>query len=157
MRRLFGPMLRSLLATGLLASAGCYAYLPASPSDRSALSGGPIQLTLSDSGAVVLTPLIGPAITTLEGQLVVDSGATYVLSMSKSARRDGTETDWRGERLAVPHALVSSLATRRFSTTRTLAFTALATTVLVGVTEAFVGGGGASTPGPTPGGPGTGK
>lgn len=156
MDRLSAQMLRPIVLAAVLTSAGCYAYIPAAPADPS-LWKAPIQLSLTDSGAVVLAPLVGPSIVTLEGQLVADSGATYVVSMSKASRRDGSEIDWRGERVTVPHVLVAGVAARHFSRTRTLAFSALATGVLVGITEAFVGTGSASAPGPTPGGPGTGK
>lgn len=148
-------MKRALATLVVVGSVGCYAYVP--PPNGGPATGNPIQLALTDSGAVVLTPLIGPSIATLEGQLVADSAATYVLSVSKTSRRDGSEMDWRGERVAVPHVLVSSVGTRRFSRGRTLLLSALTTGVLLGISQAFVGGGGATVPGGTPGGPGSGK
>jgi hypothetical protein len=90
----------------LFALTACYAFVPAAPGRRAV--GGAIQLTLTDSGAAVLTPIVGPFVATLEGRLIEDSSATYILEVSKTTRKDGAETDWRGERVSIPHALVAT-------------------------------------------------
>jgi len=139
----------------LLAGLGCYAYIPASPG-RS-LTNKEIQLSLTDSGTVVLAPFVGPSIATVDGRLVRDSADTYLLNVTQTARRDGTETEWRGERLVVPRSLVYAVSTRQFSRGRTLLFSALTTGALIAIAEAFAGGGGATVPGGTPTGPPGGK
>jgi O-acetyl-ADP-ribose deacetylase (regulator of RNase III) len=106
---------------------------------------------------VALTPLVGPSVAVIEGRLDRDSAATYVVSVSQTTRRDGAETDWHGERVAVPHALVAQLATRKFSRTRTVAIGAIGTGLLAAITEAFVGGSGASVSGAGSGGVRSGK
>jgi hypothetical protein len=144
----FSSVTRCLLPVALIASVGCYAYLPP-PSGRS-IVGDDIQLMLTDSGTVVLAPLVGPSIGTIEGRLAVDTAGTYVVSLTKVARRDGADIDWRGERVAIAHTLVATVGARQFSRGRTFLFGALATGALVGIAEAFVGGGGATVPGGTP-------
>jgi len=140
----------------LVVSSSCYAYLPTMPNVRP-LPGSEVQLGLTDSATVVLASSVGPSVGTITGRLAADSGDMYVLSVTKTERRDGIESDWRGERLAISRALVTSVATRRFSPGRTILFSALTSGALVAIAEAFAGGGGATTPGGTPTGPPAGK
>jgi hypothetical protein len=72
-------------------------------------------------------------------------------------RRDGAATDWRGEKVEVPHGLISQVATRQLSRTRTIAFSALATGLLAAISEAFAGGSGGSVSGAAGAGVRTGK
>jgi len=97
MRR-FAPLL------GLVS--GCYGYYPISESGP---AGRDVQMTLTDSGAVVLARQVGPFADELNGRLVSMSGNDYVLAMSSVHQRDGNETSWRGERVAVPRPLVARL------------------------------------------------
>lgn len=135
--------------------AGCYAYVPTS-SPRP-VTGSDVQLALTDSGTLAMTPFVGPSVGLVTGRVVGDSSGSYVLSITRTARRDGIETDWRGERIAVSRALISDVATRRFSPGRTVLFSALTGGALVAIVEAFAGGGGATSPGGTPTGPPSGK
>jgi hypothetical protein len=116
-----------------------------------------VHLALTDSGTVVLAPFVGPSVESVEGDVIADTGGVYTLSVTKTTRRDGTETDWRGERVPVASILVANVGVRRFSTGRTVLLTALTTGALVAITEAFLGGGGATVPGGTPSGPPGGK
>jgi hypothetical protein len=147
--------LSSLALASVLASVACYAYLPTPMSG--AQPGSEVQLSITDSGTVVLASAIGPSVGIVDGRLLSDSGGSYLLNVTRTQRRDGTETDWRGERVVVPHELTSGIAMRRFSTGRTALFSTLATGALVAIAEAFGGNGGASAPGRTPIGTGTGK
>ena len=52
----------------LLPALGCYAYVPAVPG-RS-LTDREVQLSLTDSGAVVMAPLVGPSIATVDGRFI---------------------------------------------------------------------------------------
>jgi hypothetical protein len=133
------------LALAALASLGCYAYLP-TPNNRPS-PGNEVQLGLTDSGTVVLARLVGPSVGSVTGRFAGDSAGTYLLDVTHTARRDGTESDWRGERIAVDRALVTDVTTRRFSPGRTIVFGGLTTGALIAIVEAFAGGGGASAPG----------
>jgi hypothetical protein len=144
-----------LALASLMACAGCYAYMPTSGSVPA--TGADLQLTLTDSGTVVLSRSVGPSVGLLTGRFVGDSADTYLLNVTRTERRDGNGMEWRGERVGVPHALVSTVAVRKFSPGRTLLFGGLGTGALVAIAEAFAGGGGATVPGGTPTGPPTGK
>ena len=123
----------------LLLLSGCYAYLPAT-SGRS-LAGRAAELSLTDSGAVVLGPVIGPAAQSVAGRVVGDGNGSYVVSLENVHHRDGHDVRWRGERIVIPRALTSAAGERRFSPTRTALFAALATTALVSARQAFAGEG----------------
>jgi hypothetical protein len=122
----------------------CYGYYQPMVSN---LAGHQIQLAITDSGSVVLAPQVGFGIEALDGKLVADTAARYVVSVTGIRRRDGQESGWRGESVYVPHALVSGLTERRFSRARTTLFAAATTIAMVAVKHAFGGAGGATAPG----------
>jgi hypothetical protein len=133
-----------LVAVAVLSGTGCYGYYQPMNSN---LTGHQIQLSLTDSGAVILAPQVGFGIESVDGRLVTDSAARYVVSVSGIRRRDGIEADWRGEPVFIPHALVSSVMERRFSRARTTLFAVATTIALATVKHAFGGPGGATAPG----------
>ncbi len=136
-----------------LALGGCYGYYPSSGPTP---SGRDVQLTLTDSGSVVLARQIGVGIDALEGRLTADSANTFVIALSSTHKRDGGGSDWKGERLAVPRPLVLTIEERRFSRTRTALFSTTIAVALFAVRQGF-GGQGYSTPGSGLPSTGTGK
>jgi hypothetical protein len=140
--------LRSLVFLAPLLG-GCYEYLPArSPTN---LIGQRVQLALTDSGAVVLASRLGPSVEAVEGTLLADSLGSYRVAVTVTRMRSGTEMDWRGESVAVAHGLVWSLSERRFSPSRTLFASGLATAGVVGATIGLRGRGSSSAGSETPG------
>ena len=136
------PKTRRWLAAVTAASlvvCGCYGYLP--PQRGASLVGRQAQLLLSDSGAVVLTPVIGPSAESITGRVVTDSASSYVVSLSSVRRRGGEETMWRGERVAISRALITEAAERRFSPSRTALFSGILSAGLVAARFAFQGHG----------------
>jgi hypothetical protein len=90
---------------------------------------------------VVLAPRIGAGVIAIEGTFAGDSMGSYLVDMVVARQRSGAETDWKGERVLVPHALVASLERRELSASRTLFAGALAAAALVGITRALRGPG----------------
>ena len=127
---------------------GCYGYYQPMTSN---LTGHQLQLSITDSGAVILAPQVGFGIEAVDGRLVADSASRYIVSVSGIRRRDGLESDWRGESVNIPHALVSTVMERRFSRARTTLFAVATTIAMVAVKHAFGGAGGATSPGGSPG------
>jgi hypothetical protein len=148
-------MMRCLSLIALFLCSGCYAYLPTTANRP--VPGSDVQFALTDSGTVVLTAFVGPSVGSIGGRFIADSADTYLLNVTKTARRDGIETDWKGERIVVSRALISSVSTRSFSPGRTILFSAITTSALVAIVQAFAGGGGATTAGGTPIGPPSGR
>lgn len=134
----------------LTALNGCYGfYAPQSPR----LAGRDLELTLTDSGSVMLTPRVGVAVQSVDGRLLTDSAGVYAMAVQSTRRRDGMENGWRGELVEIPHVFVASLAERRFSTARTTLFAGALTIALVAIKGIFAGAGGSNSPGGVPGGP----
>jgi hypothetical protein len=131
----------ALVLCTLLAGA-CYEYVPAR--SVSSLLGQHVQLSLTDSGSVAMASRVGPSVEAIEGNLLADSAGAYVLGVTLTRARSGAETDWREERVAVPHALVASFAERRFSRSRSTFAGALMSAGVVALTVGLRGGGGSS-------------
>jgi hypothetical protein len=130
--------------------AGCYGYY--SPVAGGPLANRPVQLTLTDSGAVVLAPRVGPSVEVLSGTLLESTNESYLLAVATVLNRYGEETTWKGERVEIARRLVIRVEERRFSRSRTALFTGLLSAALISVEQAFLGRGNGA-PGPSPGGP----
>jgi hypothetical protein len=123
---------------------GCYGYYqPVTPD----LAGRLVQLSITDSGSVVLAPQVGYGIEAVDGKLIADSDMRYQVAVTGIRRRDGLEADWKGEPVNIPHDVVSTVMERRFSRTRTILLAGATTIAMVSVKRAFGGAGGATTPG----------
>jgi predicted alpha/beta hydrolase len=129
---------RTLALLPLLA--GCYVYRPVGAADP--VGRDRVRLTLTDSGAVNLASQLGPATEEVSGRVVSDSAGAYLVSVLGTRRRGGTETDWRGERVAIPRLLVSHAEERRFSRRRTVLASIAVMAAAIGAREAFWGPGG---------------
>lgn len=134
---------RVVCSAFLIIAGGCYGYYPAAGAQP---SGRDVQLTLTDSGAVVLASQIGPSAEAISGHVENDSETRFVLAVSDVRQRDGNEISWKGERLIVPRPLIAKIEERRFSRARTGLFGGAITVALVALRQAF-GGSGGSTPG----------
>lgn len=121
----------------MLGTIGCYAYLPAR--DANALVGRRASLELTDSGSVVLGSRIGQGITGIEGSYLGDSSGSFLLAVAVTRQRNGAESDWKGEHVGVPRSLVSSIAERELSTSRSIFAGALATVGIIALTTALRG------------------
>src|SRR4051812_5589894 len=116
----------------------CYGYYPVTPPGP---VGRQVEVTLTDSGAVVLARQIGPFAEAVSGRVAADSANNVIVSMSGVRQRDGSETSWKGERVSIPLPLVSRVSERRFSRARTLLFGGAAAVALIAVRSALGGSG----------------
>jgi hypothetical protein len=131
-------MIRSAIASLLLFLGGCYGYYPAvTPTPV----GRDVQVTLSDSGTFTLARQVGPQTAAIDGRLTLDSGNALVLSVTNVRRRDGSEVDWKGERVTVPRPVVIKVEERRFSRGRTTLFAGALAIGLLGTRQALGGSG----------------
>ena len=129
----------AVAAASLVLLGGCYGYLTPPPDES--LAGRSAQLWLSDSGAVVLASMIGPAAESLVGRVLSDTGATVIVALERVHQRGGNETDWRGEQIAVSRTLIIDTGTRRFSASRTALFSGIVGAGLIAARQAFQGRG----------------
>ena len=135
----------------MLALAGCYAYVaPRTASTPSAsIVGRSAEVTLTDSGAVVLAPRIGRAVEHIRGNVVSDNPSAIGLAVEQTIDRDGVETTWKHERVEIPHSLSRAVTVRQFSPSRTILFSGILSIALFAIEQGFRGGG-ANAPGPSP-------
>lgn len=144
-------IISALAAAASFSLTACYGYYEPAAQN---LTGHQLQLSITDSGSVVLAPQVGFGIEAVDGRLVADTASRYLVSVTGIRHRDGMENGWKGEPVYIPHSLVSGVMERRFSRARTTLFAAVTTIAMVGVKHAFGGAGGATAPGPGPGGGG---
>ena len=152
---MFSPKKQTIIAFVVAGTTACYGYYPLPMG--SSLDGKQLELSLTDSGAVVLAPRIGNGMDAISGTLAADSAGVYRMAVFGARRRDGQEIDWKGENVNVPHSLVARVRERRFSSARTSLFAVATGVALIALKSAFSGAGGATVPGPTPGPPGGGS
>ena len=147
---MLGPMSLRTARLALLfivpALAGCYGSYVTPNADGAV--GRRVQLSLSDSGSVMLASQLGPSSNAVEGRLVADSANLFLVSVVGVQRRDGSGSEWKGEGVAIPQPFVTRVAERRFSWGRTAITTVLTGAALVAAQQAFSGrgfGGGGGT------------
>ena len=135
------------LFLGLPLLGGCYGYYAAP--NANPVVGRRVQLSLSDSGSVMLAAQLGPGSNAVEGRLVSDSANLFLMSVVGVQRRDGNSAEWKGESVAIPRPFVTQVAERRFSWGRTALTTVITGAALVAAHQAFsgqgFGGGGGSS------------
>jgi hypothetical protein len=92
---------------------GCYTYR-ALPS-LEPVTGTRVSAELTDEGARELSGNIGPAVEHIEGQVLRVDSATIELAVLQVEGIRGWQSDWNGERVAIPRKAVAGLQQRRFS------------------------------------------
>jgi hypothetical protein len=138
------------LATTLLAL-GCHRYEPVTAA--AVARGSSVAVSLTDQGTANLGRLLGMGVGTVEGNLVTVSDTAYTLAVQLVRQRNGIETFWKGEHVAIPRLDVAEIRQRRFSRSKSALATVAVIAAAVGAVEAFIGTGSGSQP---PGGPGNG-
>lgn len=104
--------------------AGCYVNVPIGSTvpDR----GTTLAVRLTDSGADTLARLIGPSVTTVQGNLVGGGNDSLVLAVRSVQLRSGTEQFWKGEQVTIPRGMIAIVSERKLSRWRTALLTGLA-------------------------------
>jgi hypothetical protein len=92
---------------------GCYTYRPLPSAEP--VAGTRISAELTDEGARELSGQIGPAVEHIEGEVLRVDSTTIELAVLQVEGIRGWQTDWNGERVAIPRTAVAGLQQRRFS------------------------------------------
>lgn len=132
-----------LLATSLLA--GCYVNVPIGTAvpDR----GTTLDIRLTDVGADSLAPLIGPAVTTVQGQVLSVGPDSMVIAVHSVRLRSGDEQRWNGEHVTLPRRTIAIVSERRLSNWRTALLTGLGMAGSVALVASLSGGSNEGRPG----------
>lgn len=137
--RVARPRLVAAATAALLGA--CYEYVPVVAQDPT--PGAGIRLTLSDAGSVAATSAVGPHVELVAGRVSRIDADSVVVIATYTRQRNGVESRWRAERVAVPRAGIASLDVPRLSAARTglgVAFgvaTAVATIATVTAASSF--------------------
>ena len=140
-----------LLLAVLIVTAACHRYEPVTAA--TVANGSSVAVSLTDYGTANLGRLLGMGVGTVEGNLVSVSDSAYTLAVQVVRQRNGVETFWRGEQVAIPRIDVGEIPQRRFSRSKSALATVALLAAAYGAVEAFIGTGSGSGP---PGGSGGG-
>jgi hypothetical protein len=143
--RFLAPAFLALLLTS------CHRYEPVTAA--TVARGSSVAVSLTDYGTANLGRLLGLGVGTVEGNLMSVSDSAYTLSVQVVRQRNGIETFWRGEQVAIPRTDVAEIRQRRFSRSKSALATVAVLAAALGAVEAFIGTGSGSGP---PGGSGGG-
>jgi hypothetical protein len=143
------PIVAALVLVAWLS--GCHRYEPVTAA--SVARGSSVAVALTDQGTANLGRLLGMGVGTVEGSLVTVSDTAYTLAVHVVRQRNGIETFWKGEQVAIPRLDVAEIRQRRFSRSKSALATVAVIAAAVGAVEAFIGTGSGSAP---PGGSGNG-
>jgi hypothetical protein len=146
MMRLFTAM---LFASAL---GGCHRYEPVTAA--TVARGSNVAVALTDYGTANLGRLLGMGVGTVEGSLVTVSDSAYTLSVQLVRQRNGIETFWRGEQVAIPRVDVAEIRQRQLSRSKSALATVALLAAAYGAIEAFIGTGSGAPPAGAPGGGG---
>lgn len=131
--------------------AGCHRYEPVTAA--TVATGSSVAVSLTDYGTANLGRLLGMGVGTIEGNLVTVSDSAYTLAVQLVRQRNGIETFWRGEQVAIPRVDVAEIRQRRISRSKSAVAAVALLAAAYGAVEAFIGTGSGSGP---PGGSGGG-
>jgi hypothetical protein len=127
---------------------GCYTLQPAG--SVAPQPGNVIGLDINDAGRAALGGAMGPAIEQVEGRLVQQTNAEYVVAVNSIRLLRGGDQIWSGEEVRIRSDYVSSVYQRRFSKSRTAALTAAAVASIALMATKSIVGSGLLDPTPTP-------
>lgn len=134
-----------LRLTPLFAVTACYTYQPLTAPEPAI--GTRVSAQLTDGGSRELATRIGPNVLHVEGRVLAADSASLDLSVRQVENYRGVQSDWNGERVAVPRQLIAGLQQRRLSPGGTGLLAAVGTAVMFALTRALGGDGVVAGPG----------
>ena len=136
----------------LLLGVACHRYEPVTAATVE--RGADVSVALTDFGTANLGRLLGMGVGTIEGELLSLSDSALTIGVKLVRQRNGIETFWKGERVAIPRSDVAEIRQRRFSKGKSAVATMAVIAAAVGAVEAFIGTGSGGSPPTGSGGPG---
>jgi len=105
------------VAVALPLVSGCYTYVPV---DTAASPVGKhVALDITDRGRVGLSDRLGEGVARLEGTVIADDSAQYVMNVWSVQQINGDKGRWTGERVRIDRNFVSRTFERQLSRSRT--------------------------------------
>lgn len=105
-------------SVAVLACMGCQVYTPLTLAP--AMTGTPVRVTLTESGQVANSTMLGGAATRLEGSVSAVTDSTVTLAVTDLTRLNGGEETWKGEAVTVRRSEIASVERKQTSVTRSV-------------------------------------
>jgi hypothetical protein len=122
--------------------------------DVSALPAGrEVELALTSRGTDTLTPILGPQVVRVRGQLLATAGDTLTLALRRATKENSREEEWQGQSVRFAPGTVASVGERRTDRGRSWLVGVGAVVAALALGLGFArgdGGGGESGGGTTP-------
>jgi hypothetical protein len=109
-----------------------------------------VGLDINDAGRAALGGAMGPAIEQVEGRLVQQTNAEYLVAVDAVHLLRGGDQTWSGEQVRIRSDYVTTVYERRFSKSRTAVLAAAAVGSIALVATKSIIGAGFLDPTPTP-------
>ncbi len=114
----YRALLRRPIAALLLLTLGaCHSTRPM---DRIPGANDEARLRLSDMGAAMMAPVIGPGVTGLRGTIVAADSASVRMSVVAVVDREGLENRWLGEQVTVKREFITGYDQRDLNSFKTV-------------------------------------
>ena len=143
-RRLIGAAVAGLAVASLT---GCYAFIPTT--DTSLVQTTPVTVRLTAAGAVALQPVLGSAVSEVEGTVLRSSTDSLVVAVENMYTSTRQKFSSSGTTAAIPRSLIDRVQVRTFSRKRTILMV-VGSAVVGAVAAASVNSGGGSGNGDPP-------
>jgi hypothetical protein len=109
---------------------GCYTYVPVDTA-ASPPVGKRLALDITDRGRVGLSERLGEGVVRVEGTVVADDTAQYVLNVWRVEQVNGANGQWTGERVRIDRSFVGRTFERQLARGKTYAAGGIAVAGLV--------------------------
>ncbi len=108
---------RPIAALMLLTLGGCHSLMPL---ERAPVVDDEARVRLTELGAAIMAPILGPGVTGARGRIVSADSAVVRLSVIAVTDRDGIENTWLGEQVTVPRQHIAGYDKRELSPVRSV-------------------------------------
>lgn len=137
---LIAPLLAPLLA----ATTACHTWIPV---DATPTPGGTVDVVLTAEGTAAVTPIVGPNVGSLRGEVLRANEDTATIAVHELTTRDGQPLYVQGTTLALARSSASVIRVRQIDRRRTVIAGTLAVIGTAALIRTVRFGGGGNLPG----------
>lgn len=105
-------------SVAVLACVGCQVYTPLTLAPT--MTGTPVRVTLTESGSLANSVMLGGTAMRLEGNVSAVTDSTVTLGVTDLTRVSGAEETWKGESVTVRRSDIASVERKQTSVTRSI-------------------------------------
>ena len=106
---------RPVAALLLVTLGGCHSLVPL---ERAPVVDDEARVRLTELGAAMMAPILGPGVTGVRGRIISADSAVMRVSVVAVTDRDGIENSWLGEQVTLPRQHIAGFDRRELSQVR---------------------------------------